>query len=204
MGVFLKPSVGLHISRRYRGESVVETLTFDLRTVATELDRKSRGVRMGALAGSFAFLGITLIFVILILPGPGRGSPDDLKLGAAAVLVGFTALIFRSPSQMLWGARRSAIRLTIDSKSLRLLYPEGREVSFAWTDPKMKFELDDFSTSSRLTLSTPYALDERNRLSALTADCHSEVLERAQRFGTATPMVPRRSWMFPGVLVPSA
>jgi hypothetical protein len=180
--------------------------TFDLRLLGSELDVNSRGPRYSVLVVPFVFPLMLAFFLIALYPRIEQGTLPAAGWLGILIVFGAAGLIFSKSRHMFWGSRKAAVAVTVGADAIRIEYPEGTSVRMKWDDPGLNFELEDITDAdpSRKVLSAQFFLTERQRTSALSPEAYTEILATARSRSRVSATTPRRSWMFPGVFIPTA
>ncbi len=168
---------------------------FDLSNASARLwpfTRRARNV--GVLAGIAAIL--IAVFVLLVsVPPITRGQASGFMWIVLGIF-GYVATL--GGAMMVSDIRRrvpGAVRVRISDAGVMLLYPDGREVSRAWTDPRLKIVLYDFSrlpSTAYKTPDYPYMLRDHGVASLLTERAYRALLEWAGSH--ALVRGPETSW----------
>jgi len=179
---------------------------FDLRSLNHDLNL-SKG-RLTVTSVAFALLLAAVAIVLALSYGPRllNGSLNGLQLLVVVVAVPvLSALVIF----LVWGLRSKrpgAEWIRVGSQDLELRFPNRRSTTLSWSDPKLRFDLHDYSQvqSDILSIQARYFLEIQGTDSALTPEAFRAIETQVTAHGLFDQMRTASSWRAPaGVKVHS-
>lgn len=179
---------------------------FDLKEESAKLWRVTAH-RRRVLLGTVVFLAAigALAFAIQFRPILTGSLPAadvvDLSIIFGTVIGGICVTV-----PIIVRLRRGAVLLRVDSDDFRLTYADGADLSVSWTDPRLSFDLIDFSkvNPARLRLrENPYSLTIGGVNSVLSRDAYSALTEQAIAHGLIFTTQRGTRWFVPPDAVPT-
>jgi hypothetical protein len=177
---------------------------FDLDSLAKELDSNSRPARFASVAFPGFMILLLTIFVAAFASRIETRTLSYLGWFGLLFVAGVTGLTIVTGRHMLWGSRRAAVAVNLDSEGFEMVYPGGPSTHFYWSDPRLNFKLDDLAEvpASRKVLSTLYIVTERDRVSALSPQAYARIIADARSHASIVRAKVRKNWINPWLYLP--
>ncbi len=173
--------------------------SFEIQAYFSRSARQSRSLRFIAYYGIVAMIVLTLLFVPVTVVRLMAGDASPVEVGVTFAVVCFAGYI----SFNLWLAIRrhpsgSPDRLEILPSAFGLVWRDGSSVFLSWADPRLSFELDDYSGSDALSLVSPtkFGLRIRGVEYPIPEDAFHLLSKEASRRGVISPARRQRNILY--------
>jgi hypothetical protein len=179
---------------------------FDLRSLNQDLNRSKRPLAMTSVALAVVLSAVALLFGVSDVPRWLNGSITGLQFLAFVVAVPVIATLVVVLAWGLRSKRPGAEWAHVSSKSLQLRFPNRRSILLSWSDPKLRFDLHDYSKVQPgvLSIQARYFLDVEGTDSALTPEAYRSIVDQVGAHGLSDQERAVSSWRAPaGVTVHS-
>jgi len=180
---------------------------YDLQSFGREIDENSRPARVSTVIGPVFFLALLAVFVAAFASRIESGSLSLLGWFGLALIGGLNVAVYvtiPASRHMLWASKRAAVGVDVGPNGFSLLYPDGQKSKFSWSNSRLRFQLYDLTDvpESRKVLSTAYAIDDRDRVSALSTGAFNAILDAARVRAIVTKAPIRRNLLNPWLYIP--
>lgn len=179
---------------------------FDVRSLNEDLNRSKRRLAVISVAFAVLLAAVALVFVVADAPGLLNGKTTGIRLltfaVAAPVLLALVAVL-------LWGLRwkrPGAEWIRVRPQDLELRFSNRPPILLLWSDPRLWFELDDYSDvqSPRLSIVARYFVRIEGTDSALSPEAFRAIERQVDAHGLLEQVRPASQWKAPaGVAVHS-
>ncbi len=179
---------------------------FDLRSLNQDLNRSKRLLAVTSLAFAILLSAVALVFVVSDAPGLVSGSLTGVKLLVFVVAVPVLAALVVMLAWGLRAKRGGAERIRVGPQNLELRFANRTSILLSWSDPKLRFELHDYSEvqSTRLSIIARYFLLLKRSDSALSPEAFRAIENQINIHGLRERVLPASQWRAPaGVKVHS-
>jgi len=179
---------------------------FDLSQASARSRMATRGLRRTALgvACFLALLGVIVVFTTswrALLDGTLSVYQTFDTLVLLGIVIGgllgsYWLVVYRTPS---------ATAILVDETGFELIHYRTRHVSKLWSDPKLEFELIDFSDVNPSALSIPefpYSIRVRGSESLLTRPAFEAISAQVRAHRLVELVVRGSSWRYPTETTP--
>jgi len=179
---------------------------FDIRSLNQDLNRSKK--RLAVTSVMFALLLAAVAVVLVLSYGPSlvNGSLKGLQLLVFVVAVPVLSALVVLLTWGLRSKRAGAEWIRVGSQGLALRFPNRRSTTLSWSDPKLRFDLHDYSKvqSGFLSIQARHFLDVHGTDSALTPEAFRAIVDQVSAHGLIDQEHTVSSWRAPaGVRVHS-
>ncbi len=186
------------------GRTLLRAGEFDLRTLREQSDgprRRKRWMLIVAIALSLAW---ALIFVGLDAHGLATASLPSIRFLTLLVVLGFASLFVATAALGLPRTRHGADIVRVNDSGLEIIFPSGRPISIGWEEPRISFELYDFSSAPRssVLVDSPYFLRTKGTESVLSGEVYQQIFARAQQHDLIVKSTRGSRWIYPAAVAP--
>jgi len=179
---------------------------FDLQSLNVDLNRSKRRLAVTSVVFAIFCLSVVLILVVSYIPKIQNGSISALELLVSVVgvvvLSGLAAIL-------VWGLRwkrPGAYRARVGPEHLELAFPDDRQIRLTWSDPSLRFDLQDYSDvrPGLLSIQGRHFLQVEGFDSALSPEAYRAIEQQVAAHGLSEAVRPASGWRAPsGVKVHS-
>lgn len=153
-----------------------EAETFDLSSLAVQLDRVKHTRRLFLLLPIGTIIFLFLLFVPETIARGFRGDASSLEIGVTLMVVLMGGGILGISISGIRKLGPTAVVIRLDGKGIEVEYPRGASRHHRWNDPNLSMKLFDFSDSAHLfPVETRYSVMIDQIESALTPEAFNRL-----------------------------